>query len=65
MKVFEDVESRYSEFQQKIATAWANSHFTAWLQANPTAPYAEQRAAFEEFLETGLDVANEICQPRT
>lgn len=65
MKIFEDVESRYSEFQQKIATVWASSHFTVWLQENPGSPYAKQRAAFEEFLEIGLDVANEICQPGT
>lgn len=63
MKVFENVESQYSEFQQKIAAAWASSHFTVWLQAHSDAPYAKQRAAFEEFLEIGLDVASEICQP--
>lgn len=65
MKLFENVESRYSEFQQKIATAWASSHFTVWLQKNPNAPYINQRATFEEFLEIGLDVADEICQTRT
>ena len=55
------MDSEYSAYELAIASAWASSNFTVWLEKNPASDVEARRRAFLNFFEGGLHLARETA----
>lgn len=56
-KIPDYMDKFYNSFEQNLALAWAQSHFTEYLRSHSNASFEDQQKFFLDALEGGLGLA--------